>query len=305
MPQPSGPPTVLTTRDAVALFGEGPVRWNIASGRWQRPAKGVVVAHSGPLSPDEHLTCELLVQAPGAALAGLTAAHLDGLKNFATDQTDQTFVTIAASSTPRERPNVVVKRSRSFTEADVHPARTPRRTRIARSVIDAASWMKHDLRAQAVIAASVQQKLVTPQALQAEVDRHLTLPKRALIVETLRDVAGGSLSEYETLFMRMCRRFRLPIPTRQRKRQDSSGKWRYLDADFDDFNLVAEIDGQHHTEVLNWWLDMERQNDIVVHDDKAVLRFAGFALRRHPERVAHVLLTFFTLRSKRAWQLPS
>jgi hypothetical protein len=58
-------------------------------------------------------------------------------------------------------------------------------------VIDAASWMTHDLRAQAVIAASVQQGLVTPQALQAEVDRHLTVPKRALIVETIRDVAGA------------------------------------------------------------------------------------------------------------------
>jgi very-short-patch-repair endonuclease len=103
----------------------------------------------------------------------------------------------------------------------------------------------------------------------------------------------------------MCRRFRLPTPTRQRKRRDSSGRWRYLDADFDEFNLVAEVDGQHHTEVLTWWSDMERQNDIVVHDDKAVLRFAGFALRRHPDRVAHVLRTFFTLRAKRARQLPS
>ena len=64
------------------LLGEGRVRWLVTSGRWQRPAKGVVVTHSGTRTPDEWVSSELLAQGPRAVLGGLTAATLDGLKNF-------------------------------------------------------------------------------------------------------------------------------------------------------------------------------------------------------------------------------
>lgn len=91
----------------------------------------------------------------------------------------------------------------------------------------------------------------------------------------------------------MCRQFNLPTPTRQRRRKDAAGRWRYLDVDFDDYQLVAEIDGQQHMEALAWWEDMERNNDVVVEDGKTLLRFAGFALRRQPHGVAGVLRKFF------------
>ncbi len=114
-----------------------------------------------------------------------------------------------------------------------------------------------------------------------------------MIAENIRDVAGGSLSEYELLFVRLCRRYQLPTPDRQRRRRDATGRWRYLDAEFDEVCLVVEIDGQQHTEVLACWEDMMRDNDLVARDGKWVMRIAGFALRREPDRVADVLGTFF------------
>jgi very-short-patch-repair endonuclease len=171
--------------------------------------------------------------------------------------------------------------------------KTPQRTRLPRSIIDAAAWAGTGLRTQAIIASSVQQGLVTPQSLAEVLCERLNVPRHELIVETIRDVAGGSLSEYELLFLQMCRRFHLPIPTRQRRRKDAAGRWRYLDVDFDDYQLVAEVDGQQHMEALAWWEDMERNNDVVVEDGKTLLRFAGFALRRQPDRVAGVLRRFF------------
>lgn len=101
------------------------------------------------------------------------------------------------------------------------------------------------------------------------------------------------MSEYEVLFVRLCRRYQLPIPSRQRRRRDATGRWRYLDADFDEYCLVVEIDGQQHMEVRAWWEDMMRDNDLVARDGKWVMRFAGFALRREPDRVAEVLHAFF------------
>ena len=107
----------------------------------------------------------------------------------------------------------------------------------------------------------------------------------------------GSLSEYEMLFARLCRRFGLPEPTRQVRRKDASGRWRYLDVEFDDYHLVVEIDGQQHMDVQPWWEDMQRHNDLVVEGGLTLLRFAGFTLRRQPERVAAVLQRFFATRT--------
>jgi very-short-patch-repair endonuclease len=113
--------------------------------------------------------------------------------------------------------------------------------------------------------------------------------------ETIQDVSGGSLSEYEVLFSRLCRRAGFPEPSRQRRRRDASGRWRYLDADFDEYDLVVEIDGQQHMDAIAWWEDMMRNNELVVDDHKKLLRFAGFALRHQSNRVTQVLRRFFDI----------
>jgi very-short-patch-repair endonuclease len=143
----------------------------------------------------------------------------------------------------------------------------------------------------------VQQGLVTPGALDAVAAGRPKVQRHALIIETIRDVGGGSLSEYEVLFIRMCRTYGLPTPTRQRRRKDASGRWRYLDVDFDDYHLVVEVDGQQHMEALPWWEDMRRNNEVVVDEQKTLLRFAGFALRHQSELVAAVLQRFFDSRT--------
>ena len=288
-------PTVVRVRDANHSWGVEHVRWMVHSGRWQRPVRGVVVRHSGSLTPDERISVELLAQPPGAAVAGLTAASLDGLQGLATSTI---FLTVPHTVRARPRPGVVVKRTRTLSPDDIHPVRAPRRTRLPRSIIDAASWATTDLRCQAIIASAVQQGLLTPAQLAQVVDRLPALRRHSLVCETIRDVAGGSLSEYEVLFLRLCRDFRLPTPTRQRRRRDASGRWRYLDVEFDEYRLVVEIDGQQHMEVLAWWEDMARNNEIVVHEQKTLVRFAGFALRHQRERVAEVLLTFFATRER-------
>jgi hypothetical protein len=294
-------PTVLRSADANEAFGKERVLWAVSSGRWQRPARGVLVRHSGSLTSDERLSVELLAQPPTSALAGLTVASLAGLKGF---PANPVYIVVPHVSRPNPRPGVVVKRTRLLTEHDIHPAREPRQTRLPRAIVDAAAWAANDLRAQTIIASSVQQGLVTPQQLTSALDALSRLHRRPLLVETIRDVGGGSLSEYEVLFVRMCREFGLPMPTRQRRRKDAAGRSRYLDAEFDEYDLVAEIDGMQHMEPLLWWDDMMRMNEVVVDERKEVLRFAGFALRHQREQVAAVLARFFATRSARGPNRP-
>jgi hypothetical protein len=73
---------VLSTSQALRFMTENQLRWRIRSGRWQQPARGVVVAQSGPLTDGQLLRVALLRAGPRATLAGLTAARLDGLKGF-------------------------------------------------------------------------------------------------------------------------------------------------------------------------------------------------------------------------------
>ena len=73
---------VLTTRSALARMTPDALQWRIESGRWQQPCRGVVVAHSGPLTTEQQLWVATLWAGPGAALGGLTAARLWGLRGF-------------------------------------------------------------------------------------------------------------------------------------------------------------------------------------------------------------------------------
>jgi hypothetical protein len=63
--------------------------------------------------------------------------------------------------------------SQELGDRDVHPLRHPRRTRIARSLVDAAAWMPTDGGAMTVLAAGVQQRLVRTTRLER--DQELTM----------------------------------------------------------------------------------------------------------------------------------
>lgn len=275
---------VLTVDSATRWLGQGGVRWRLDSGRWQRPCYGVVVTHSGPLSSDELLWVAVLGAGKGAALAGLTAAQLDGLTGF---DDSRIHIVIPASRVVRaELPGgVVVHRSRSFTPSDIHPARRPPRTRMVRSLVDGASWMRTENGSRALLAAGVQQRLVRAADLAAELARRQGLHRQALIRATVVDIANGAQALSELDFSRLARRYGLPEPSRQVLRRDAAGRVRWLDACWERARVVAEIDGLWHMEPAAWWADMRRDNDLTI-SGYLVLRFPAFAMRDHPDVAA-------------------
>jgi hypothetical protein len=173
----------------------------------------------------------------------------------------------------------------------VHPLRQPRRTRIARSLIDAAAWMPTDRGSMAVLAAGVQQGLARAADLRLVAERSKSLHRRKLIIETLGDIAGGSQAISELDFTRLVvRPFGLPAPSRQSGRWDSRGRRRWTDAVWDEYKLAVEVDGAQHTEdPLQRWDDMERDIDLGL-DGFLTLRFPGWLVRANPDYVAHRIL---------------
>lgn len=279
---------VIATRSALTYLSYAALRWRLASGRWQQPCRGVVVAHSGPLSRIQILRAVLIWAGPGAAIAGLTAARLQGFRGLDENTESIHLLLPAARTAPAVRPSfpLVVHYSRSLGPRDIHPVRQPRQTRIARSLVDAAAWMTTDRGAQAVLVAGIQQRLARVSDLQAEVDRNERLRRRRLVNATLADVAGGAHALSELDFTRLVvRQFHLPEPDRQVPRRDGNGRRRWLDAYWERARLVVEIDGAAHLDVLQYWDDMNRDNDLTL-ERYRVLRFPAWVIRHHPDYVA-------------------
>ena len=266
---------VLTVPSAVRYLGRSAVRWRLASGRWRLVGTRVLVAQSGPLTEKQRLWASVLAAGDGAVLAGLTAARLDGLAGF---EDRRTYLLIPSSRHMiRPLPGAVVHRSRLLGPADVHPTRLPPRTRLGRSLVDAAAWAATDRLACAILAAGVQQRLIRASDRIRVVEHCPRVRRRALMGATLADVAGGAEALSELDFCDLVRRFGLPEPDRQFERLDGEGR-RWLDAVWEWARLVAEIDGRWHMDARAWWADMQRDNELTI-DGYRVLRFPAFVVR--------------------------
>lgn len=280
---------VLRYESALHYMSRGGIRWRVESGRWQRPCQGILLARPGPLTDSQKQRVAALWGGPGAALAGLTAARLAGLRGFDRDTGIVHVLRPGGRKARRDRPptDVVAHYSRLLGDEDVHPVLTPRRTRVCRSLVDAAEWMPTDRGAQAILAAGVQQRLTVADDLRREVERNGTHRRRQVLMRmTLRDIEGGSQALSELDFMRLViRGFGLPVPDRQAARRDPSGKKRWLDAVWERERVVAEIDGAGHLDMLQYWDDMDRDNQLKL-SGYTVLRFSSFAVRYCPGQVA-------------------
>jgi hypothetical protein len=264
------------------------LQWRIESGRWQQPCHGVVVSHSGPLTREQELWVACLWAGPGAALSGLTAARLWGLRGFDANEDAIELILPPGRERKLARPalRLITHYSRHLSAADVHPARQPPRTRASRSLVDAASWRYSDRGAQAILAAGVQQGLTRPEHLAAVLDGNQRMHRRKLMLETIADIAGGSGALSELDFLRyVIRPHRLPEPDRQAPRAAAGGRRRWLVAAWEKARLIVEVDGAGHADILGYWDDINRDNQFTP-QGYDTLRYASFAVRYQADHVA-------------------
>lgn len=282
---------VVTWNQAVTRLTVGKVRHLVATGRWRRLCRGVLVTFTGELGPRQRAWAALLAAGPGAALAGLAAAREDGMRTVRGQRRDAIDILVPAHRRaaellhrmPVDMPAVFVRRTRYLPPEQLR--RQPRRTVIERSVVDAAQWAATDQEARTILAAACQQRLVVPSEILCLVERMPRLRRRALVRETARDLAGGPEALSEIDLARLCRRFRLPAPEHQQRRRDARGRMRYVDAYWPRWRLQVEVDGSHHMDVRQWEADLRRQNDIWLAGDR-ILRFTAFEVRHRPADVA-------------------
>jgi hypothetical protein len=251
---------------------------------WQQPERGVVLDHNGPPSRTERELIRLHVCAPGSALAGLSALKVDGLTGF--DLVDTHVVLPEGAKRPHAQ-GLIPHWSTELSDLDVHPLVRPRRTRPARSAIDAAAWAATDRQAVAIVLASFQHGLVIARTMHQAMERRGPIHRRALIRESILDAEGGIQSLPERDFDEIRIGARLPRPARQRRVQRPDGRY-YLGTCWDEWNVAAEIHGIPHIDVPQWSADIVRANEVVISGPRLVT-FTSFAIRHQKSLVADQL----------------
>ena len=263
---------VFTTAQAIATFGRAAVRQRLRAGTWQRPARGVIVTHNGPLTQDQLERAVLAACPKGSALGGLTAARRLGFTDFAPEHV---HVVLPAGSKEPDL-DAVFHWSTMLDSRDVMN-REPRVTTPQRSVVDTASWSESKSRARLLILAAFQQRLTLVRRMRDALSRRAPCRHRALIIQSILDARGGiqSLPERDFDEIRVLAGF--PPPERQTAVKGPEGRY-YLDVWVPCFNLAIEIHGIPHLSVQRWSDDLHRANEIVI-DGRRTLAFSSFAIR--------------------------
>lgn len=281
---------VLATWQAVSLFGRKRVRHRVASEQWQRPVRGVIVLHSGPLTPAQRNWVALLGCARGSVLGGVTALRCDGFTGFAPTETERPRVVQPMGATRPSYDGADVHWSEYVDGRDVHPLKRPPRHRPARAAIDEASWTdpERERRARALVIAVIQQRMAPTRQFREALERRGACRHRALIKESVLDARGGIQSLPERDFDNLRAALHLPEPSRQAKVQRDDGRY-YLDVEWRRYDTACEIHGIPHLQIVQWESDLERINEITIGGPR-VLVFSSYAVRRMRDRVGDQLV---------------
>ncbi len=268
-------------------WSEGAIRGQLQARRWQRVGRAVVL-HNGPLRVAERRQAALVNCGPRAVLTAFTAAEAHGLAGWTREEL-HVLVPCGARIRRPAGLKLRVHYTRDWPAVERLPARQLHAAAPALAL--AAGTFSRPRPACGLLAAGVQQRLVTADQLSWALAAAPRLRHRALLVAAAHDIGQGAHALSEIDFVRLCRRFGLPRPVQQTVRVEASGKRRYLDAEWarDDGRRVAvEVDGAIHLVVQRWVSDQLRQNELVL-TGTLLLRYPSVVVRTEQAFVADQL----------------
>ncbi|WP_460813044.1 hypothetical protein [Nocardioides salsibiostraticola] len=261
------------------------VHHQVVADRWVIRSPRVISTFTGTPTTNQLRWLAVLHAGPRSMLGGLTAAAQHGLEGW-----ERATVTVLVDDELSFEPveGVHFFRSRRPFDLMISPKAGIPRCRLEPALLLWAGYDAVPRAAHGVLAASIQQRLTTPERMVDWVDRLRPLRRAKPFKATLSDIAGGSHSGAELDIARMCRRFRMPQPSRQVARTDRLGRRRWTDAEWDlpdGSVLVLEVDGSFHTEVLQWHDDLRRTRQLVT-PRRLVVRCSAYEIRHETVQVA-------------------
>lgn len=251
----------------------GQVRAHVRARRWQRVWTRSICVHTGEVSPVGRQWAAVFEGGDRAMLDGEASLVASGLAHYTCTVLR---VSVPRGVKPLRGAGLDIRRTRRWRAADCVAMGVPR-TSVPIAAVRAAMWARSDKQAALLLTMPVQQGLTTAEhvgraLLDVRRDR-----RRELMHAVVTDLLGGARSLGELDVVRECRRRGLPEPDRQRVRRGRDGRY-YLDLCWDEFGVVVEVDGVHHTWAASVVPDALRQNEVTL-GDAVVLRLPLLGLR--------------------------
>ncbi|MCW2844943.1 MAG: hypothetical protein JWN22_2859 [Nocardioides sp.] len=260
------------------LYAAGLTRWevraNLDADRWSRVGPQTVAVTTGQLGPPAWDWAAVLEGGPRAFLDGASSLRAGGLAKF---DVPTVRVSVPRGARVRRVRGVDVRQTRRWAPDDLAPGAGVPRSRNEVAAVRAALWARSDRQAVLVLTMTVQQGLATASALGVEALRVRRDRRRALVHAVILDLGAGVRSLGEHDFARECRRRGLPEPSRQVLRRGPDGTY-YLDALWQEWGVVVEVDGIQHAWAQNVVPDALRQNEVTL-QNAVVLRLPLLGFR--------------------------
>lgn len=266
----------------VALgFSADRVRNQLVAERWQLRSSVVISTFTGPLNSEHQHWLGVLHAGRSAMIGGLSAASVQGLRHW---DREVVVVLVPYTADIGPVPGIRFVRTRRNPAELLDPTRPLPVAKLEPAVLMAVAAERSARVAQGLLAATVQQRLTTVDRLMSWAVRLRPLRRARLIEGTLADISQGAHSASEIDVARMCRQFGLAPPVRQVPRQDSAGRPRYTDCEWetpDGRTVVLEVDGSFHMDVEHWENDIARQRRLSG-PSRVIVRCSSRELRDEP-----------------------
>lgn len=252
------------------------LRANLQAGRWRAWGRHTIALHSGPLAQRALWWRAVIEAGPRAMLDGVSALQAAGLSGV---DSDTVRVSVPRGARVPKVAGATVRQTRRLSRHDLAGPGLPR-VRPDAAVVRAALWARSDKQATFFLTAAVQQRLCRPEDVARAVLGIRRHRRRRLLLDVSTQLLDGVRALGELDFARLCVEHGLPRPERQSLRRTARGT-AYLDVEWPQYAVVAEIDGVHHLSAPVAVDDALRQNSVVL-QHAVVLRIPHLGLRVAP-----------------------
>jgi hypothetical protein len=245
----------VATIDELRLAGltAEQAEWQVTSGRWQRPFRGVYLTFSGKVPQPLLFEAATKYAGGGSALSHGTAASLHGFFKAP----GAIHLTVPYQRKVVKQPGLVVHRSQTLRAE--HIIGDPPKTTVERTVLDVLDTLPDAEKALAFVAGAVRSRRTTSNRLREALVESPRTKWRKVCLEALPEVGRGAHSLLELKDGAIRKRHGLPRGKRQ-VRRDANGT-EYLDVVIEEWRLHTELDGRlGHEEANEIWRDMRRDN---------------------------------------------
>ncbi|MCC2334486.1 type IV toxin-antitoxin system AbiEi family antitoxin domain-containing protein [Cellulomonas wangsupingiae] len=250
----------------------------VASGRWQRLYRGVLVLQSGAVSWRQQAHATLVAAGDGAALSHASAGYVLGLVRV---PRGAVVVSVPVARSVRPQPGMVVHRRRTMP----HASGRLRTVDVVETVLDLLGEAADDDQAVAVLAAAAQIG-VSRTALLRRAQERRWLAHRELLRSVLTDPTLGIESPLEHRYVRDVERaHRLPRTVGQ-VRQRVDGGWIRADRVHGGAGVRIELDGRLAHPGGTTDRDVWRDNAVLLEHDDLTLRYRWSHVAGRPCDVA-------------------